>query len=286
MIQPEIGILGLGYLGQMLFRHFSWKDSSWAATLHAKIAEEGFPLQFKRFHFDWANESTWKNLPPKIHNLVITIPPILQDWHQENERVEYWCRWLKKRHQALDKIIYISSTGVYPNRGGLWKEDLEFKPDTLKGELRLQTEIIFQKYFNTYIIRAGAIYGPHRHIGLKILNQSPIPNGNQPIHRIHVQDLANVVKKILTRNDFPSVVNAIDLKPTPTLTVAKWVLSQNYPGYPDNNQLQQKTNFITRKHQAQCLDRKICNKRLIEQGRYQYLFPTYQEGIEQAVNYK
>jgi len=283
MIQPEIGVLGLGYLAQMLFQNFCWNASSWATTLRGKTSQKGFPFKVKPSHFDWADKSTWQDLPLSIPNLVITIPPILQDCDQEEERIERWCQWLKGRQQNIGKIIYISSTGVYPNQDGWWKEDVEVEPDTLKGQLRLLTEKVLKRNFNTRVIRSGAIYGPHRHIGLKILQQSPIPNGDQPIHRIHVHDLANIVKQAIIQDDFPPVVNAVDLKPETTLTVAKWILDQNYPGYSDNDKLQLKAHFVTRKHAIQSPNRMISNDCLIKQGRYQFLFPTYQEGLKQAI---
>ena len=145
---PPVGILGLGFLGQILAREFSAVPESWG-TWHLTPPPE--PI-LSNFSFDWANENNWSALPETPVTLVMTIPPLLKNPETETERLHLWGKWMSHNRPELKRMIYISSTGVYPKLNGIWSEDSEFEADTNSGKLRLLTEKILSKYFTLKII--------------------------------------------------------------------------------------------------------------------------------------
>ncbi len=286
MTLPTVGILGLGYLGRRLFRNFSWAQGSWGTEQLPNSSPTVFEPHLEIVPFDWDDASTWDNLPNIPTSIVLTIPPIKRGEIQERERLVNWCDWIRTNRQEYRDVSYVSSTGVYPNKAGLWTEDSRFEPDTLKGRLRRDTEQILNGYFKLRVIRSGAIYGANRHIGQRILRQDPIPKGNQPVHRIHVDDLANILKLAATQDSFPSLVNAVDQDPASTEAVATWLANQDFFPLPLNARIPFKEGYFSRKHSTQNPKRRISNSRLMNDCKYEFLFPTYKEGLREAVELK
>ncbi len=284
MTLPAIGILGLGYLGRELLRIYPWPGKSWG-TIHS--VDSDFSVvesQNKTVVFDWENDSSWKNIPDRQTLLVLTIPPVCKEPAKERNRLEEWCGWMKNHRRKLADLVYISSTGVYPNQTGTWSEKSDFEPDTSKGILRRDTERILGRFFRLRVIRAGAIYGKNRNIGERISRREPIPKGNQPIHRIHVTDLAHIVERALTQPSFPSVVNAVDHDPAPSEKTANWLVNQDFAPFPPDTRIILKKDYHSRKHVQPSIDRKICNRRLLHECGYKMQYPSYKEGLRQIFN--
>ena len=135
---PPVGILGLGFLGQILAREFSAVPESWGTWHKTQLTETPLPV----FLFDWGNENSWSVLPETAATLVLTIPPLLKNPETEAERLHLWGKWMSHNRPELKRMIYISTTGVYPKCNGIWSEDSEFEADTNSGKLRLLTENI------------------------------------------------------------------------------------------------------------------------------------------------
>ena len=265
---PPVGILGLGFLGQILAREFSAVPESWGTWHKTQITETPLPI----FLFDWGNENSWSVLPETKVTLVLTIPPLLKNPDAEAERLHLWGKWMQRNLPKLNHLIYISTTGVYPKLNGIWSEDSEFEADTNSGKLRLLTENILSKYFQLQIVRPGGIYGSGRGIDSRLKSGKPIPVSNTPVHRIHVKDLARIICHLVDKPDAPSCINAVDLEAKPSWEVAKWLIENRddltEEMLPDA---------------ADCLpgtpQRIISNQRLLELG-ITLCYPTFREGME------
>lgn len=281
MKPATIGILGFGYLGKELARLNGWSADSWVTAKDRSDRDHSrFGLQ--TVQFDWRREETWENLPDKSCVLVLTIPPILNDLEKENDRVRNWCLWIAKNRTGFKKLIYISSTGVYPNRPNNWTEQDQFDTDTVKGGLRLVTENQLSESFQTVTVRAGAIYGRGRNIGERILRQKPVPGGQQPVHRIHVRDLARIVKAAVLSDNFPEVVNAVDLERETTDQVANWLIHQRFFPRTETTAISYSNQFQTRKFELSEPNRRISNQLLTQICKFEFEFPTYREGLKDA----
>jgi len=264
---PPIGILGLGFLGKILAHEFSAVPESWGTWHKTQLAET--PLSV--FLFDWANENNWSALPKTPVTLVLTIPPLLKNLETEAERLHLWGKWMSHNRPELKRMIYVSTTGVYPKCNGIWSEDSDFEADTNSGKLRLLTENIFSQYFSLHVVRPGGIYGYERGIDVRLKSGKLIPVSNTPVHRIHVMDLARIICHLVDNPDAPNCVNAVDLEARPSWEVASWLV-ENRDDLTDE-MLPDASDCLPGTPQ-----RVISNQRLLELG-ITLRYPTFREGM-------
>ena len=171
----------------------------------------------------------------------------------------------------IKKLTYISSTAVYPDQDGIWDEEKKLSPTSVKGKLRLATEKILSKYFRIVILRPGGIYGPGRNVARRILEKKKMLQGNKPIYRIHVKDLARIVLQCEPREGKPCILNAVDIHPSSMLEVARWLVQHHH--LSNNYQIQEITAFPKAKKRV------ISNKKLIEEWKFKFEFPTFKRGL-------
>lgn len=269
--------MGTGYLGNEIIRIINPDHLAWQTHFNKMNQDQQTGSNFR---FDWGNPETWGHIPESKVTIVLTIPPILKDPELEQNRIKTWGKWMKEHRPGIDKLVYISTTGVYPNRDGVWSEDQMAEPDVDKGLIRKITEQTLADYFELKIIRSGAIYGPGQNIGERILAQKPVPQGDQPIHRIHVYDLAGLVLKAFQDPGFPNILNAVDRQPTSSKTVALWVMQQSF--FNCNASINWKPGNFTRKDLAPHEHRIISNQKLSNLKDFQLKYPTYREGMLQS----
>jgi hypothetical protein len=265
-----VGILGLGFLGKILAAELKSVSESWGTWHETPPPEPLIPV----FNFDWADENFWPAMPEKPVTLVLTIPPLLKNPEAETERLQIWGTWMRQNRPQLKRLIYISTTGVYPKRNGIWSEDSEFEADTLSGKLRLLTEKILSLYFQLQIIRPGGIYGSGRGIDFRLKSGKPIPLSSTPVHRIHVEDLAQIILHLLDNPDAPNCVNAVDLEAKPSWEVANWLI-ENHEDLTQE-MFQDNTDNLSGSPQ-----RIISNQRMLELG-VNLRYPTFKQGMLSA----
>ena len=265
-----IGILGLGFLGKILASDLADIQESWG-TWHKNPPPEA---ALKVFPFDWSSETSWTALPEFPGTLVLTIPPLLNDPEAEKVRLNQWGEWMNKNRPNIKRMIYISSTGVYPKRNGLWHEDSEFEPDTNSGILRLITEKTLGSFFKLHVVRTGGIYGNGRGIDVRLKSGKNIPVSGTPVHRIHVKDLAGIVFHLLNNPESARCVNAVDFDPKPSWKVAHWLVKNREDLSEDMLQdIPDSSASVPGNTQ-----RLISNQCLIELG-ITLSYPTFREGM-------
>ena len=265
-----IGILGLGFLGKILASDFANIKESWGTWNKNPPPESAF----KAFPFDWSSETSWTALPEVPETLVLTIPPMLNDPEAEKVRLNQWGKWMNKNRPNIKRMIYISSTGVYPKRNGLWQEDSEFEPDTNSGKLRLITEKTLASFFKLHVVRPGGIYGNGRGIDVRLQSGKHITVSGTPVHRIHVNDLAGIVFHLLKNPESASCINAVDFDPKPSWKVAHWLVQNREDLSEDMLQdIPDSSESIPGNS-----ERLISNQCLIELG-ITLCYPTFREGM-------
>ncbi len=265
-----VGILGLGFLGKILAAELKSVSESWGTWHETPPPEPLIPV----FNFDWADDNFWPAMPEKPATLVLTIPPLLKNPEAETERLQLWGTWMRQNRPQLKRLIYISTTGVYPKRNGIWTENSEFEADTDSGKLRLLTEKILSQYFQLQIIRPGGIYGSGRGIDFRLKSGKPIPLSITPVHRIHVEDLAQIILHLLDNSDAPNCVNAVDLEAKPSWEVANWLIENRED--LTQEMFQDNTDNLSGSPQ-----RIISNQRLLELG-VNLRYPTFRQGMLSA----
>ena len=273
-----MGILGLGYLGNQLCKQ-AMRDIAWG-TYHRTPSSRlnNTPPLYLNFH--WENPQTWGNLPEKAVVLILTIPPVLKDPQLETARLIQWSEWMRRDRPQLKRMVYISSTSVYPDQNRLWQESDFFEPDRATGILRLTTEKVLGQYFDLFVIRPAGIYGPERNIAQRVLDGKPISWSKRLVHRIHVEDLASIVNLLVKTKDAPRCLNVVDNSPCPSYEIFEWFqknkslkLSAGLADLdPENEQDSQRISGYDK--------RLISNHRLLYELNYSLQFPSFREGFE------
>ncbi|TNC48759.1 SDR family oxidoreductase [Rubellimicrobium rubrum] len=124
------------------------------------------------------------------------------------------------RADRFDWAGYLSTTGVYGDRGGDWvDESSALTPSTRRGQMRVEAEAAWQAIpgLPLHIFRLAGIYGPGRGPFEKVRNGSArrIIKPNQMFSRIHVEDIAQVLAASIARPDPGAAYNVCDDDPAP-----------------------------------------------------------------------
>jgi len=141
--------------------------------------------------------------------LIVSIPPKLRSGETDYLlKIRLLIPYLIK--YEVKQVIYISSTGVYPDCNKIVDERTLPKPDTESGKvLRAVEELLMeQSSFQTTIIRFGGLVGPDRHAGRFFAGKQDIPNGKAPVNVVHLKDCIGLTVSILNNNAHGHVFNA------------------------------------------------------------------------------
>jgi nucleoside-diphosphate-sugar epimerase len=136
---------------------------------------------------------------------------------------------------------YLSTTGVYGDRGGDWvDEGAELRPSGERGRRRVAAERAWLDLWRrhgvpVHVFRLAAIYGPGRSpfVALRAGTARRIDKKGQVFSRIHVEDLASVLAASMARPRPGAVYNVCDDEPAaPASVVAHAALLLGMPAPP------------------------------------------------------
>lgn len=150
---------------------------------------------------------------PEAFDLVYTVPPARTS--DVDRRLQ---RLLDVLDRPPERLVYISTTGVYGNRDGATiDESVTPAPETARAKRRADAEQRLNEWSGRtgaelVILRVPGIYGPGR-LGIdRIRRRSPViaETDSGPGNRIHVDDLAACCVRALSREVPPGVFNVGD----------------------------------------------------------------------------
>lgn len=106
---------------------------------------------------------------------------------------------------TIQKVIFISSTSVYPNTNSVVSEENKTLPTPLS-----EIENLFRSntYFETTIVRFAGLFGPQRHPGNWFKNGRIIPQPNGYVNMIHQEDCIEIIHEIINQNCWNITLNA------------------------------------------------------------------------------
>jgi nucleoside-diphosphate-sugar epimerase len=144
--------------------------------------------------------------------VVHLAPPALPDGAAESA--------LAAAAHDADRIVYVSSTGVYAAAGGASvDESWQVAPATASGAARVAAEAALRAGpARVVILRAAGIYGPGRGVAARLREGTfrVIGDGRAHTSRIHVDDLAAAIVAAGSAAAPSDIYNVADDDPAPT----------------------------------------------------------------------
>ena len=221
-------------------------------------------------------------IAPDVTHLLISVPPdengdpVLRLFQEQLQRLLKQLKW----------VGYLSTTGVYGDRGGDWvDEDSPLEPNTARGHRRLQAERSWLKLHSDYglpvhLFRLAGIYGPGRNQLLTVLNGSAkrIIKQGQIFSRIHVDDIAGVLAASIAKTNPGRAYNVCDDEPCPPQEVVEY--AANLLGLPVPPEISYEQADLSPMAKSFYADSKrVSNKRMKSELGYKLIYPNYREGL-------
>lgn len=110
---------------------------------------------------------------------------------------------------GIRKVIFISSTSVYPENRRKAKETDTLSPEKASGKALILAENLLKNLidFETTILRFGGLIGADRNPA-RFLLKSAQPVANVPVNLIHQDDCIGIIAAILEQNLWGEILNA------------------------------------------------------------------------------
>jgi nucleoside-diphosphate-sugar epimerase len=142
--------------------------------------------------------------------LYINIPPTRSNPNIENDYPK-WLHFLieKCKQFEIKKIIFVSSTGVYPNTETVVNEATPLESTTASQRVLIQAEqlLINNKKFETTILRPAGLVGGNRIAGRWFAGKQYVSGGNIPVNLVHLEDCIGVSYAIIKQDIFGEIIN-------------------------------------------------------------------------------
>ncbi len=252
-----------------------WKMS--ATSRDAKGIAEINAQGFHGLSFDSALQ-----IAPEVTHLLISAPP--------GENGDPVLRLFQAQLQELSKQLkwvgYLSTTGVYGDRGGDWvDEESPLEPTTARGERRLEAERDWLRLHSDFglpvhVFRLAGIYGPGRNTLLNVRDGSAkrIIKPGQIFSRVHVEDIAGVLAASIAKPNPGRAYNVCDDEPCPPQDVVTY--AANLLGLPPPPEIPfEDANLSPMVKSFYADSKRVSNKRIKTELGYKLIYPNYRDGL-------
>jgi len=219
---------GLGYCAEALIAQLKGQEDGWSFSGSSRRLRGGSPPPVIRHIFDGTRPLIMaEEILANVTHLLISIPP------QDNmiDPVLQHHRDIISRLTNLKWVGYLSTTGIYGDRGGDWvDEETKPAPTSVKGQARLEAEMAWLTLFKdhnipVHIFRLGSIYGPNKGqlVNLQAGRLKKIIKEGQFFSRIHVNDITQSLMASIASPHGGQVYNLVDDMPAPSADVIDYI---------------------------------------------------------------
>lgn len=198
----RISLLGCGWLGyplalDLISRGYELKGSTTSPEklpLFKSVGIEPYLVQFDSL-VETPDLSEFLN----SDILIIAIPP-------GRRSVDGLANYRKMAQQLrkqlgtspVSKVIFISSTSVYPESNTILNEFSEIAPETESGLVLAETEALLSELsMQVILLRLSGLIGPNRMPGRFFAGQKNVPNGLAPVNMIHLDDAVSLINCLI-----------------------------------------------------------------------------------------
>jgi nucleoside-diphosphate-sugar epimerase len=212
MNSGKVSILGCGWLGVPLAKHlqekrFSVRGSATSPEKCEILAKAGILSNQVLLSETEAFADDFQFFNCDV--LIISIPPrrIAGIERIFPAQIAQLIPLILKHN--IRKVIFISSTSVYPEMCQTAREDDELPPDKESGKALLLAESLLngEKDFKTTHLRFGGLIGADRNPA-RFLMKSERPVANIPVNLIHQDDCIGIIAAIIDQDLWGETLNA------------------------------------------------------------------------------
>jgi nucleoside-diphosphate-sugar epimerase len=214
--------------------------------------------------------------------MLVSIPP-----HDDGDPVLAVCGEVLAHAGRLRSVVYLSTVGVYGDRGGEWVDEAASpRPASPRSRARVDAERAWQEFgarrgIAVAILRLGGIYGPGQNALVQVArgNARRVAKPGQVFNRIHVDDIAQAIDAAFARAA-SGIFNITDDEPGPSgdpIGFAAALLgAPEPPEIPFETALPSMTPMASSFWQ-EC--RRVRNDKLKRELGVTLRYPTYREGL-------
>lgn len=187
------------------------------------------------------------------------------------------------RADRFDWVGYLSTTGVYGDRGGGWVDETsELRPATKRGQARVAAERAWAAIdgLPLHIFRLAGIYGPGRGPFAKVRAGTArrIIKPGQVFSRIHVDDIGAALAASIDRPSPGAIYNVCDDDPQPPeVVIAEAARMLGLPVPPAEDFATAEMTPMARSFYAE--SKRVDNRRLREALGVRLAYPDFRAGL-------
>ena len=226
---------------------------------------------------------------PDLHGAIaeadtalVSVPP-----DDNGDPVLHACGDALAHARRLRAIVYLSTIGVYGDRGGAWvDETTPPQPGAARSRERLAAEQAWLDFGARHniavaILRLAGIYGPGQNALVQIASGKArrIVKPGQVFNRIHVGDIAQAIDAAFARRAF-GIFNVADDEPTPPadpIVFAAQLMGVEPPPEIPFAQAAPSMSPMALSFWQEC--RRVRNDKLKRDLGVSLRYPTYREGL-------
>lgn len=209
----KIAVLGCGWLGlplakKLIAKGYQVKGSTTSAHKIATLAASQIAPFLVQLNPQIQGDEI--NLFLDADLLIINIPPGRHKGLENNYPIKMENVAKALLNSPISKVIFISSSSVYPENGTIVNESTPIDAQTASSLSLFEAEEIFRSVpkIQTTVIRMSGLIGPGRHPGRFFAGKENIPNGLAPINLIHLDDCIGIIEQVIEKNIWGETINA------------------------------------------------------------------------------
>lgn len=183
---------------------------------------------------------------------------------------------------------YLTTTGVYGDHDGAWvDEDTPLAPSQPRTQRRVEAELAWRALADSSaalpvsVFRLAGIYGPGRSAldSVREGRARRIDKPGQVFSRIHVEDIAGVLRASMAKPEWGGVYNVCDDRPAPPQDVITYACELiGTPPPPLQPYDSAELSPMARSFYAD--NRRVRNDRIKQRLGYQLRYPDYESGLK------
>jgi nucleoside-diphosphate-sugar epimerase len=209
----KISILGCGWLGLPLgvylkSKGFTVLGSSTTPSKIATLTDAGIQPFLIRAEPELVGEGLAEFFDVPL--LLINIPPRRRrDNVEEIHFAEVKNIIDTARRGHVKRIIYCSSTGVYPDNNSITTELGALSPSTgsSRAILKIENYLQAQSEIQNTILRFAGLVGGDRKAGRFLAGKKDLSNGAAPVNLVHRDDCIGIIHEVICQDAWGEIFN-------------------------------------------------------------------------------